>query len=360
MIDLRRADLLPEVAAAIQRVIDRQQFVGGKEVEGFEAEFAEYVGVKHGIAVNSGSDALFIAVAARGIGKGDEVLSVANTFPSTVDAIVRNGAKPIFVDIDPETYTIDVTLMEKRITRNTKAIMPVHLYGHPAEMDVIREIAQKHKISIIDDASHAQGAEYHGSKVGSLSDISCFSLYPSKNLNAYGNAGMLLTNDEQVAGRARMLRNYGQRTRYEHVMIGVNSRMDEIQAAVLRVRLKALDRWNDARRRLASLYDQLLSGSGVVTPIEKENTKHVYHLYVIRSKNREKLRGSLERQGIQTQIHYPIPVHKQKSYESILRDVHLPVTEMVSSEVLSLPMHPWLTENELGSITDTIRSSGID
>lgn len=352
--------MLPEVAAAVQRVIDRQQFVGGEEVEGFEAEFAEYVGVKQGIAVNSGSDALFIAVATLGIGKGDEVLTVANTFPSTVDAIVRNGAKPVFVDIDPETYTIDVTLMEKRITRNTKAIMPVHLYGHPAEMDVIREMARKHEISIIDDASHAHGAEYHGDKVGSLSDISCFSFYPSKNLNACGDAGMLLTNDDQLAGRARMLRNYGQRTRYEHVMIGINSRMDEIQAAVLRVRLKALDKWNDARRRMASLYDQLLSGSGVVTPVEKENTKHVYHLYVIRSKNREELRGSLERQGIQTQIHYPIPVHKQQSYESIARCVNLPITEMVSSEILSLPMHPWLTENELNSITDTIRSSRID
>lgn len=344
-----------EVAPAIQRVLESGWFIFGEELEGFEKEFSQYIGTKYGVGVNSGSDALFLALKALGIGEGDEVITVSHTFISTVDAIGRNGAKPVFVDIDPDTYCIDVTKIEQAITDKTKAILPVHLYGYPVNMDPIMEIAQKHKLCVIEDSCQAHGAEYKGKKTGSIGTVGCFSFYPAKNLGAYGDGGMAATNDERLAEKLRMLRNYGQPTKYCHDFIGVNSRLDEIQAAILRVKLKYLDEWNERRRKIARLYNKFFEDSDVVTPIEKEYSNHVYHLYVIRHKDRDELQQYLLKNKIQTQVHYPIPVHKQKAYSDSGGDAQLPVTEKICSEILSLPIYPSLKDKELEYIADTIK-----
>jgi len=329
----------------------------GEEVEKFEEEFSKYIGVKYGIGVNSGSDALFLALKALGISEGDEVITVSHTFISTVDAIVRNGAKPVFVDIDPDTYCIDVTKIEERITDKTRAILPVHIYGHPADMELIIKIARKYNLFIIEDACQSHGAEYKGKKVGSIGDLGCFSFYPVKNLGGYGDGGMITTNNKTLANRLKMARNYGQSQKYYHNFIGVNSRLDEIQAAILRVKLKHLDKWNERRRELAQLYNKLLKDTDVILPVEKEYAKHVYHLYVIRHKERDKLQKFLMKNGIQTQIHYPIPVHRQKAYNNFLDEsIKLPVTEKICSEVLSLPIHPWLDFKKIEKINSFIKS----
>ncbi|NJD98895.1 DegT/DnrJ/EryC1/StrS family aminotransferase [Thermococcus sp. LS1] len=358
-VDLRREyqAIKDEIDQAIQRVLESGWFILGKELEAFEKEFAEYIGVKHVIGVNSGSDALYLAVKALGIGKGDEVITVSHTFISTVDAIARNGAKPVFVDIDPETYTMDVSQIEKAITERTKAIIPVHLYGHPADMDPIMEIAEKYELYVIEDASQAHGAEYKGRKVGSIGHIGCFSFYPTKNLGAYGDAGAVVTNDDELAEKLRMMRNYGSPKKYYHKFIGVNSRLDEIQAAVLRVKLRHLDEWNEKRRKIAKLYNELLEDSDVITPIEKEWAKHVYHLYVIRHRERDKLQKYLTEKGIKTQIHYPVPVHLQKAYLDLGIRVKLPVTERISREILSLPIFPYLTDAEIEKIAMVVKNA---
>jgi len=294
-----------------------------------------------------------LAVKALGIGRGDEVVTVSHTFISTVDAVARNGAKPVFVDIDPETYTIDVNQVEKKITEKTKAIIPVHLYGHPADMDPIMEIAEKYGLYVIEDACQAHGAEYKGRKVGSIGHVGCFSFYPVKNLGAYGDAGMVVTNDKELATKLKMLRNYGSPKKYYHDLVGVNSRLDEIQAAVLRVKLKYLDKWNERRRKIAKLYNELLEDTEIITPIEKEWVKHVYHLYVIRHRERDELQRHLLKNEIKTQIHYPVPVHLQKAYLGIR--VRLPVTERISQEILSLPMFPYLTDTEIEKIVMVIK-----
>jgi len=357
-VDLKREyqEIKDEINEAIQRVLESGWFILGEELRQFEREFASYIGVKHAIGVNSGSDALYLAVKALNIGSGDEVITVSHTFISTVDAITRNGAKPIFVDIDPETYTIDVNQIEKAITKKTKAIIPVHLYGHPADMDPIMEIAEKYGLYVIEDASQAHGAEYKGRKVGSIGHVACFSFYPTKNLGAYGDAGIIVTNDEELAEKFRMLRNYGSPKKYYHDFIGVNSRLDEIQAVILRVKLRHLDEWNERRRKIAKLYNELLEDSDVIIPIpvEREYAKHVYHLYVIRYKNRDKLQQYLLENGIKTQIHYPVPVHLQKAYLNLGIKTKLPVTERISREILSLPMYPWLDRAHLTKICSLI------
>jgi len=361
-IDLKReyAEMKVEIDGAIQKVLNRQWFILGEEVKRFEEEFSKYIGTKYGIGVNSGSDALYIAIKSLEIGSGDEVITVSHTFVSTVDAIIRNGAKPVFVDIDLETYTMDVTQIEDKITEKTKAIIPVHLYGHPVNMDPIMEIAKKYKLFIIEDACQAHGAEYKGKKVGSIGHIGCFSFYPSKNLGAYGNGGMLVTNNEELSKKLSMSRNYGQSQKYYHDFIGINSRLDEIQATVLRVKLKYLDEWNKKRRSVTKLYNELLKDSDVILPIEKNYARHVYHLYVIRSKNRDKLREYLLEKGIQSQIHYPVPVHKQKAYLDLGIKIHLPVTENISNQILSLPMFPGIKDKEIKYITHIIRESYAD
>jgi len=357
LIDLKReyAEICEELTQAVQRVLKSGWFILGEEVKKFEEEFSKYIGVKYGVGVNSGSDALFLALKALGIGKGDEVITVSHTFISTVDAIVRNGAKPVFVDIEPDTYCIDATKIEEAITNKTKAILPVHLYGHPADMDQIMEIAKKYNLFVIEDACQAHGAEYKGKRVGGIGDIGCFSFYPVKNLGACGDGGMIVTNNEELATKLKMLRNYGSLKKYYYDFVGVNSRLDEIQAAILREKLKYLDEWNEKRRKIAKLYNEHLEDADVITSIEKEYAKHVYHLYVIRCKNRDALQQCLLKNGIQTQIHYPIPVHKQRAYLSLGFNITLPVTEKVCNEILSLPMHPWLKEDEVSRIVGVIR-----
>lgn len=356
-VDLKReyAQIREEIRNAIQRVLEKQWFILGEELEKFEQEFPNHIEAKYGVGVNSGSDALYLAVKALGIGKGDEVITVSHTFISTVDAIVRNGAKPIFLDIDPETYTIDVTQIERKITERTKAIIPVHLYGHPSDIDPIMENAEEHNLFVIEDACQAHGAEYKGKNVGSIGHVGCFSFYPAKNLGAYGDAGMLVTNDEELAGRLGMMRNYGQLKKYHHEFIGVNSRLDEIQAAILRAQLKHLDEWNEKRRRVARLYNEFLEDSRVIMPTQKEYAKHVYYVYVIRHKNRDKLEKHLEKNGIQTLIHYPIPIHKQKAYLDTGFQLNLPVTEKICDEILSLPIHPFLHEDEILFIAECVK-----
>jgi len=358
-VDLKReyGEIGEEITRAIQRVLKSGWFILGEEVERFEDEFSNYIGAKYAIGVNSGSDALLLALQALGIGKGDEVITVSHTFISTVDAIVRNGAKPVFVDITPDTYCIDVTKIEERITKRTKAIIPVHLYGHPADMQPIVEIAKKYKLSVIGDACQAHGAEYKGKKAGSIGDIGCFSFYPVKNLGAYGDGGMAVTDNKELATKLKILRNYGQARKYYHDFIGVNSRLDEMQAAILRVKLKQLDDWNSRRRKFAQIYDKLLKDADVVIPVEKGYAKHVYHLYVIRHKNRDRLQQRLLAKEIQTQIHYPIPVHKQKAYLELGHAAKLPITERICNEILSLPMHPFLREDEIQAVVDGVKNA---
>jgi dTDP-4-amino-4,6-dideoxygalactose transaminase len=357
LVGLKReyAEIRTDVQEAIQRVLRRQWFILGEELVDFEQAFSEYVGAKYAVGVNSGSDALFLALREFGIGKGDQVITVSHTYISTVDAITRNGATPVFVDIDPITYTIDPHAIRKKLNAQTKAIVPVHLYGQPADMDPILELAKQRNLLVIEDASQAEGCEYKGHKAGSLGDAACFSFYPSKNLGAYGDAGIILTNNRSLAERLRAARNYGQREKYHHDFIGVNSRMDEIQAAVLRTKLRYLNKWNKARRRIARAYNEELDGLNVVTPFEADYAKHVHYLYVIRTRKREKLRRGLARRGIQTGIHYPIPVHKQRAYLDLGFHPDLPRTERICKEILSLPMHPFLTDNEIAQVARAIK-----
>ena len=350
-------EIKDEIQGAINRVLERQWFIFGEELEKFEEEFSRYIGSKYSIGCASGTDALYLAVAANNIGHNDEVITVSHTMTSTVDAITRNGAKPIFVDIDTATFNIDPSKIEEKITNKTKAILLVHLYGNPADMDPILEIAEKYKLLIIEDACQAHGTEYKGRKAGNIGHIGCFSFYPSKNLGAYGDAGLISTNNRDLSELLKLYRNYGQRKRYYHDFIGINSRMDEIQAAVLRIKLNYLDNWNDKRRKHAKLYNEMLDGLNVITPIEKEYAKHIYHLYVIKSDFRDKLKEIFDKNNIQTYIHYPIPVHMQKAYANYRNIYNLTSTEKTCKEILSLPMHPWLTEEEIRSISELIKKS---
>ena len=345
------AEVGEETLDAIQRVLKSGWFILGEETEKFEAEFSKYIGARFGVGVNSGSDALYLAIKALGISAGDEVITVSHTMISTVDAITRNDAKPVFVDIEPETCVMDVTKIESKISEKTRAIVPVHLYGHPVDMDPLIEIGEKHGLYVIEDACQAHGAEYRNKKVGGIGDIGCFSFYPTKNLGGYGDGGMLTTNNEEVASVLTKMRNYGQSKKYYHDFVGVNSRLDEIQAAVLRSKLCHLDEWNEQRKKTAKLYTDLLDRKNLILPIEKEYAKHVYHLYVIRHKQRNKLQQYLFEHGVQTLIHYPIPTHTQKAY---MRSDKLPITERICDEILSLPMHPWLNENEVNAISEHI------
>jgi dTDP-4-amino-4,6-dideoxygalactose transaminase len=354
-VDFKRENeaLGKELIQTIQDVLKSGCFILGEETKKFEEEFSKYIGVKFGIGVNSGSDALYLAVKSLGISTGDEVITVSHTMISTVDAITRNGAKPIFVDIDPETYLMDVSKIEAKISDKTRAILPVHLYGQSVDISPLMEIAEKYGLYVIEDACQAHGAKYRNLKVGSIGDIGCFSFYPTKNLGAYGDGGMLTTNNKELADEMIKMRNYGQSAKYHHDFVGVNSRLDEIQAAILRSKLRHLNEWNEKRRKTAKLYTDLLSKTEVITPLEKDYAKHVYHLYVIRHKNRDKLQKYLLKHGVQTLIHYPIPVHNQRAY---VRSDKLPITEKICSEILSLPIYPWLKEDEVKTISKHICS----
>ncbi len=333
-----------EILPAVTRVMESCAFVLGEEVAAFEREFATYHEADSGIAVNTGTSALHLALLAAGIGPGDEVITVPFTFVATVAAIVYTGARPVFVDIDPRSLTMDVTAIEAAITPRTKAILPVHLHGQPADMDPIMEIARRHGLLVIEDACQAHGATYKGHRVGSIGDLGCFSFYPGKNLGAYGEGGMVITNRESFAHDIRMLRDWGAESKYRHVLKGYNYRMEGMQGAILRVKLRHLETWTEARRARAARYGELLAGAGVGLPEEMPSNRHVYHIYAIRVPQRERLQSALSAQGIHTGIHYPIPVHLQPAYADLgYKPGDFPHAEAAADEVLSLPMFAELT-----------------
>jgi dTDP-4-amino-4,6-dideoxygalactose transaminase len=346
-----------EIDYAVARVLESGQYVLGDEVGAFETEFARYSGAGFGVAVNSGTSALHLALLAAGVGPGDEVITVPFTFVATVAAICYTGAKPIFVDVEPETLTMDPAAIDGAVTPRTKAIVPVHLYGQPADMDPITATARRHGLPVIEDAAQAHGALYKGRPVGSLGDLACFSFYPGKNLGAYGEGGMVLTSRPEYADVLGMLRDWGQSRKYHHVRKGFNYRMDGIQGAILRVKLRHLDAWNDARRSRAVLYDRLLKDSPVETPKAMPYAHHVYHVYAVRSREREELQRSLQAHGVQTGIHYPIPVHLQTGYRDLgYAAGDFPTTERAAREVLSLPMYPELTNVQVDQVAAAVHA----
>ena len=347
-----------EIDQAMSAVLTNSDFILGKDVELFEQEFADFCEAKYAVGLDSGLSALELALRAYGIGEGDEVITVSHTFVATVSAISCTGAQPVLVDIDRDTYNIDPSQIEKAITARTKAIIPVHLYGQPAEMDTILNIARERHLLVIEDACQAHGARYKGRRVGALGDAGCFSFYPGKNLGAFGDGGILVTNDPAISERVKMLRNYGQTEKYHHVFKAYNRRLDTLQAAVLRVKLRYLEEWNAARQRAARLYDELLKDTaGVTTPRLAPETSAVFHLYVIQHPRRDALMSYLREQGVSPNLHYPVPVHLQPCYEDLgLKLGSLPLTEHAASTVLSLPMFPEITAEQIQYVCKHIES----
>ncbi|HEY8158385.1 MAG TPA: DegT/DnrJ/EryC1/StrS family aminotransferase [Methylobacter sp.] len=349
------AGIKDEVNVAIQGILESCQFTLGSEVAAFEEEFATYCQAQYGIGVNTGTSALHLALLAAGIGPGDEVITVPFTFVATVAAIHYTGATPVFVDIDPRTFTIDVKAIEGAITERTKAILPVHLYGQPADMDPILDIAKRHGLIVIEDAAQAHGAEYKGKRVGSLGDMGCFSFYPGKNLGAYGEGGMVVTSNAEYTRTIRMLRDWGAEQKYHHVLKGYNFRLEGIQGAVLRVKLRHLEKWTEARRAAASHYDELLADSGVQTPEAMPYARHVYHVYAIRTQQRSEWQQALQAKGIQTGIHYPIPVHLLPAYADLgYSEGDFPHSEQAANEVLSLPMFAELSRAQCQEVCEAV------
>jgi dTDP-4-amino-4,6-dideoxygalactose transaminase len=347
----------PEIDEAIARVLDSCQFVLGSEVAAFEKEFATYCGAAECIALNSGTSALHLALLAAGVGPGDEVITVGFTFVASVAAVVYADARPVLVDIDPRSFTIDPAAIEAVITPRTKAILPVHLYGQPADMDPIMEVARRHKVAVIEDAAQAHGAKYKGRPVGSIGDIACFSFYPTKNLGAYGEGGAITANSAEYARTIRMLRDWGQDRKYHHVLRGYNYRMEGLQGAILRVKLRHLERWTEARRAVAAKYDQLLAESEVERPSEMPWARHVYHVYTLRTDDRDALQAALQEKGIQTAIHYPVPAHLQPAYAELVHaPLALPQSEKAAVEVLSLPLYPEMTDDQIQWVTQALTS----
>lgn len=351
-------DIKDEIKGPVEKVVTSGGFILGEDVKLFEQEFPDYCGVKHGVGVNSGTDALFLACLACGIGKGDEVIVMPYTYIATALGISMAGGRPVFVDIEEKTYNIDVSKIEKAITKKTKAILPVHLYGHPADMDPIMAIAKKHKLKVIEDCAQAHGALYKNKKVGSFGDAACFSFYPTKNLGAFGDGGMVITNSEEMKERLLLLRDYGRKGRYEHILKGYNSRLDTLQAAILRVKLKHLDEWNEKRRKNAHLYTKLFKENNIdlVLPNESDYAKHVYHLYPVRVKNRKSVMEKLAEKGIRTLMHYPIPIHLQDAYKDLgHKKGDFLISEKCCEEILSLPMYPELPEEEIKYVVASFR-----
>jgi len=350
----READMIgDELDAAITRVVSSGWYVLGGEVESFEEEFSQYVGADYGVGVNSGSDALMLALMSMGVGAGSEVITVPLTFVSTADSILKSGASPVFVDIEPDTYCMDVSRLESTITKKTAAIVPVHLYGHPVDMSPVMDVARKHGILVVEDACQAHGAAYRSARVGSIGHAGCFSFYPTKNLGALGDAGMVVTSDQQLSEKLRMGRNHGQSSRDVHEFTGLNSRLDELQAAILRVKLAYLDEWNEKRRAIARRYDELLDGSLIGKPMEKEYATHVYHQYIIRHEKRDEIRVRLGEMGINVLVHYPTPVYRQRAYRGFKARC-CPNAEKACREVLSLPVSPWMTDDEVQLVASSV------
>ena len=346
-----------QIHEAINRVLESSSYGLGEEVAGFEEEFAAYSEARSGIAVNSGTSAIHLALLAAKIGPGDEVITVPFTFVATAAAILYVGARPVFVDIDPKSFTIDINQIEQAITPRTKGILPVHLYGHPADMDPILDIARRHGLVVIEDAAQAHGAEYKGKRVGGLGDLGCFSFYPAKNLGAYGEGGIVVTNNSEYDRTVRILRDWGQDYKYHHVLKGYNYRMDALQGAVLRVKLHFLESWTNARRSHASRYETRLAGGTVQTPRAMAWARHVYHVYAIRTPSRDMLQQQLQRDGIQTGIHYPIPVHLQPGYTDLgYPPGAFPHSERAAMEVLSLPMYSELSPIDIDAIVQSVHA----
>jgi dTDP-4-amino-4,6-dideoxygalactose transaminase len=345
-----------EVMAAVGHVLETGQFVLGEEVGNFEKEFASYVDAKHAIALNTGTSGLHLALLAAGVGAGDEVITVPFTFVATAAAIRYTGATPVFVDINLDSYTMDPAQVEQAITPRTKAICPVHLYGQAVDLDPILDIAKRHGLKVIEDACQAHGTEYKGRRVGAIGDVGAFSFYPGKNLGAYGEGGMAVTNDDAAAKAIRMLRDWGAEKKYYHALKGFNYRMDGVQGAILRVKLRYLAKWTDARRAHAETYKKLLADSDVVVPSEMPYSRHVYHVYAVRTRNREALQQALQREGVQTGIHYPIPVHLQEAHADLgYKAGDFPFSEQAANEVLSLPMFPELSFTQIEAVSAAVK-----
>ena len=349
--------LKEEILSGIEKVLDGMHLFLGENVQALEKEFADFCGAAYGIGVSDGTAALNIILRAMDIGPGDEVITVSHTFIATTEAILLTGAKPVFVDIDPATYLMDVSQVEKKITAHTKAILPVHLYGQTVDMDPLLEIAKRHGLRVIEDCAQAHGAEYRGRKAGSIGDAGGFSFYYSKNLGGYGEGGFITTNDSALADKIRKVRDHGSGARYQHDLVGFNGRLDEIQAVVLRAKLPHLAEWNAKRREHARRYTDLLKGTKAITPTEAQGNIPVYHLYVIQIPNRDELQVFLKERGIFTGIHYPIPIHRQKAVDFLgYKEGDLPVTEKVVSQILSLPMYAELASDEIKYIADLINT----
>jgi dTDP-4-amino-4,6-dideoxygalactose transaminase len=337
-----------EVMAAVERVFESQHFILGPEVEAFEREAAEYCRIKHAIGCGSGSDALLLALTALGVGPGDEVVTASFSFFATAGSIARLGARPVFVDISPDDFNVDPNLIERAITPRAKVILPVHLFGQCAEMDAIREVADRHNLPVVEDAAQAIGAGYCERRAGAMGAVGCFSFFPSKNLGGAGEGGLMTTDDDDLAEKLRLLRVHGMRPKYYHKVVGVNSRLDALQAAVLGVKLKYLERWSDARRRNAEHYDKLFAEAGVeevTTPAVRPNRRHIFNQYTIRCSRRDELMDFLKRRGVGSEIYYPAPLHLQECFAHLgYKPGDLPATERASRECLSLPIYPELTE----------------
>lgn len=352
--------LKPEIDRAVQQVFENAQFILGPAVLDFEQRFAALCRTSEAIGVNSGTSALHLSLLAAGVGPGDEVITVPFTFVATVAAIEYAGARPVFVDVEPDYWTMDPRRLESAITARTRAIVPVHLYGQPADMDPILEVAARRGIPVIEDACQAHGSEYKGRRCGSMGLLGCFSFYPGKNLGAYGEGGAVVTSDPDLARRIRLLRSWGEETRYEHKYRGFNYRMDGVQGAVLGVKLRYLEEWTEARRARAALYTAALAGSPAIPPVERPGSRHVYHVYVVRLHDRERRRRQLEEAGVQTGVHYPIPVHLQPAYRDLGYEAgDFPVAERAAAEVLSLPIFPELTDGQIQMIADCLLTGAI-
>ncbi len=359
LVDLKAqyASIKPEMDVAIQRVLSHCGFIMGPEVKAFEEAFAVYCGAEQAVGVASGTAALHLSLLACRLGPGDEVITTPFTFFASGEAISQTGARPVFVDIDPFTYNIDPAQIEAAITPRSKAIMPVHLYGQPAEMDPILNVAHRHDLLVIEDAAQAHGAEYRGRRAGSAGDLACFSFYPSKNLGCYGDGGMIVGSDPELLARVRKLRDHGRISKYEHDELGWGYRLDALQAAILGVKLRHLDDWNEARRAHAERYNELFADTEVIRPSVLDHVKHIYHCYVIRTPRRDELVEHLKAEGIGVVIHYPLPLHLQPAYKDLGHQLgDFPVSELCAEEVVSLPMYPELTDEQQQRVADAVKA----
>ena len=358
LLDLRAQyhSIKPEIDQAIAGVLESSQFVLGAEVAAFETEFAAYCATEGCIALNSGTSAIHLALLAAGVGPDDEVITVPFTFVASVAAVLYTGARPVLVDVEPRSFTMDPAAIEAAITPRTKAILPVHLYGQSADMDPILEVARRHRLVVIEDAAQAHGAKYKGLPAGSIGDMACFSFYPGKNLGAYGEGGAVTTSNAEYARTIRMLRDWGQDRKYHHVLKGFNYRMEGFQGAILRVKLRHLERWTEARRAVVNLYNQHLADSGVETPTEMPWARHVYHVYTLRADDRDGLQASLQADGIQTGIHYPVPAHLQPAYADLgYGRGAFPQAETAAKQVLSLPLYPELSSQAVAEVAGAVK-----